>query len=49
MMKARVAPKCSRVLRDFSMVLVLCVLAQLPAQAAVEKTVDRGLQFVTLL
>ena len=42
MMKARVVPKCSRVLRDFSMVLVLCVLAQLPAQAAVEKTVDRA-------
>jgi len=42
MMKARVGTKCSRVLRDCSMVLALCVLAQLPAQAAVEKTVDRA-------
>jgi soluble lytic murein transglycosylase len=43
MMKAKVGPTCSRVLRDCSMALWLCVLAQLPAQAAVEKTVDRAL------
>ncbi len=42
MMKAKVGPKCSRLLRDCSMALWLCVLAQAPAQAAVEKTVDRA-------
>ena len=42
MMKARVGTACSRVLRDFSMALALCVLAQAPAQATVEKTVDRA-------
>ncbi len=42
MMKAKVGTKCSRVLRDCSMVLVLCVLSQVSAQAAVEKTGDRA-------
>ncbi len=42
MMKAKVGPTCSRMLRDCSMALWLCVLAQAPAQAAVEKTVDRA-------
>ena len=42
MMKARAGTACSRALRDCSMALVLCVLAQSPAQAAVEKTADRA-------